>query len=166
MMTHASSLCHVCLSDGKSPLPINESSPGLIQTTKILWNLKMQDICNTKEDWRLLGLLLNVETINPEINPDYHQYFNIQGVEIDHEIPSVECLVNYLKRFPAELIALTNQTIWTNLRRYFVLDSYVIDEDQNFQNNENDSLAKMDIYPTAKGNSDLVPHITCASRGV
>jgi hypothetical protein len=89
----------------------------------------MQDICNTKEDWKLLGLLLNVETINPELNPDYHQYFNIQGVEIDHEIPCIECLVNYLKRFPAELMALTNQTIWTNLRRYFVLDSYIIDED-------------------------------------
>ena len=58
----------VCLSDGKSPLPITESSPGLIQTTKILSTLKMQDICNTKEDWKLLGLLLNVETINPEIN--------------------------------------------------------------------------------------------------
>jgi hypothetical protein len=74
----------VCLSDGKSPLQINESSPGLIQTTKILSNLRMQDICNTKEDWRLLGLLLNVEIINREINPDHHQYFNIQGVEIDH----------------------------------------------------------------------------------
>jgi hypothetical protein len=119
----------VCLSDGKSPFTLTEHSPGLIQTTRILSNLKWQDICNTKEDWEQLGLVLNVETINPELNPDFHQYFNIQGVEIDHGMPHIQCLVNYLRRFSAELIALINQSIWGIVRRYFALDSYVIDED-------------------------------------
>jgi hypothetical protein len=119
----------VCLSDGKSPFTLNEHSPGLIQMTKILSNLKWQDICNTKEDWEQLGLVLNVETINPKLNPDHHQFFSIQGVEIDHEMPRIECLVNYLRRFPSELMALINQTIWAILRRYFVLDLYIVDED-------------------------------------
>ncbi len=35
----------VCLSDGKSPFTLTEHSPGLIQTTRILSNLKWQDIC-------------------------------------------------------------------------------------------------------------------------
>ena len=113
------------LSDGKSPFTLTEHNPGLIKTARILSNLKWQDICNTKEDWEQLGLVLNVESINSELNPDseVRSYFNIQGIEIDYGSPRIECLVNYLRRFPAELIALINQSIWGIVRRYFVLDS-------------------------------------------
>ena len=119
------------LSDGKSQFTLTEHNPGLIKTARILSNLKWQDICNTKEDWEQLGLVLNVESINSELNPDseVRSYFNIQGIEIDHGSPRIECLVNYLRRFPAELIALINQSIWGIVRRYFVMDLYVIDED-------------------------------------
>ena len=45
----------VCFSDGKIPFPIDEQSPGSNKLTFILSRLKVQDLCNTKDEWEKAG---------------------------------------------------------------------------------------------------------------
>ncbi len=62
------------------------NSPGLNELAKRLSRLTVQDLCNTKQDWENSGLLLNVNDSISTMNPQYRQYFNMQGMEIDEEI--------------------------------------------------------------------------------
>ena len=76
----------VCFSDGKIRFPIEEQSPGL---TFILSRLKAQDLCNTKNEWEKVGLLLNVDDVISRRNPEAPQFYNMQGLEIDEERPGL-----------------------------------------------------------------------------
>jgi hypothetical protein len=110
-----------CISNGKIPISIKEHSPGLNELAKILSRLTVQDLCNTKQDWENSGLLLNVDDSISTMNPQYHQYFNMQGMEIDEEGAGIKCAVKYLSMFPPELVAPVNRLIWSKLSQYFEL---------------------------------------------
>ena len=99
----------ICFSDGKIPFPIDEQSPGLNKLTFILSRLKAQDLCNTKNEWEKVDLLLNVDDIISRRNPEALQNYYMQGFEIDEERPRFECAIKYLKKFPPELIAMINK---------------------------------------------------------
>ena len=83
----------VIISEGKIPISINEPSPGLNELANKLSRLTVQDLCNTKQDWENSGLLLNVDDSISTMNPHYHQYFNMQGMEIDEEGAGIKCAV-------------------------------------------------------------------------
>ena len=86
---------------GKFLFSIDEQSPGLNKLTSILSRLKAQDLCNTKNEWEKVGLLLNVDDVISRGNQEAPQFYNIQGFEIDEDRPGFECAIKYLKKFPS-----------------------------------------------------------------
>ena len=71
-------ICGMSSSDGKIPFPIEEQSPGLNKLTSILSRLKAQDLCNTKNEWEKVGLLLNVDDSISRRNSEAPQFYNMQ----------------------------------------------------------------------------------------
>ena len=61
--------------------------------------------------------------------PEFPQFYNMQGLEIDEDRLGFECVIKYLKKFPPEFIAIINKITFNTVRRYFVLDPSNIDED-------------------------------------
>ena len=98
----------ICFSDEKVPFLIDEQSPGLNKLTSILSRLKAQGLCNTKDEWEDVGLLLNVDDVTSRRNSEVPQFYNMQGLEIDEERPGFECAIDCLRTFPPKMIAMVN----------------------------------------------------------
>ena len=83
----------------------------------ILTNLKVEDLCLTRQGWENLGILVN-ETDSArtmKLSP----YVNMQALSIDVEDVRLTRIGLALNVFPPEQIMHANQVLWEGLDRNF-----------------------------------------------
>ena len=90
---------------------------GFNEMKDILTNLKVEDLCLTRQGWENRGILVNES--DSARTTKLSKYVNVQGLRIDVEDIQFTRIGLALNVFPPEQIMHASQILWEGLDRYF-----------------------------------------------